>query len=52
MQLLGAAGCPIDNRCARPFADARVSMIFEGTNEILEQKIALGSLGKNFEAYS
>ena len=52
MQVLGVAGRSIDSRCARHFADARVSMIFEGTNEILEQKIALGSLGKNFEAYS
>jgi hypothetical protein len=27
-------------------------MIYEGTNEILEQKIALGSLGEDYEAYS
>jgi len=52
MQVLNAAGSSIENRCARHFADARVSIIFEGTNEILEQKIALGSLGKDFEAYS
>ena len=52
MRVLSAAGLSVENRCARHFADARVSIIFEGTNEILEQKIALGSLGKSFEAYS
>ena len=52
MQVLNAAGLSIGNRCARHFADARVSVIFEGANEILEQKIALGSLGKDFTAYS
>jgi len=52
MLVLSAAGRSVENRCARHFADARVSIIFEGTNEILEQKIALGSLGRNFEAYS
>jgi len=51
-QILNAAGRSLPNRCARHFADARVSVIFEGANEILEQKIALGSLGKKFEAYS
>ena len=51
-QVLNAAGLSMENRCARHFADARVSIIFEGTNEILEQKIALGLLGKNFGAYS
>jgi hypothetical protein len=29
-----------------------VTMIYEGANEILEQKIALGALGKDFTAYS
>ena len=51
-QIFNAAGLPLKNRCVRHFADARVSVIFEGANEILEQKIALGSLGKKFEAYS
>jgi len=51
-QIFNAAGRSLGNRCARHFADARVSVIFEGANEILEQKIALGSLGKTFEAYS
>jgi len=32
--------------------DTRVTKIYEGTDEILEQKIALGVLGKGFEAYS
>jgi len=52
MQVLNAAGLSMENRCARHYADARVSIIFEGTNEILEQKIALGLLGKDYEAYS
>jgi alkylation response protein AidB-like acyl-CoA dehydrogenase len=51
-QVVNAAGRSLNNRCARHFADARVSIIFEGANEILEQKIALGPLGKDFQAYS
>ena len=51
-QVFNAAGSSLENRCARHFIDGRVSVIFEGANEILEQKIALGSLGKKFEAYS
>jgi len=51
-QIFNAAGPSLENRCARHFADTRVSVIFEGANEILEQKIALGSLGKKLEAYS
>ncbi len=52
VQVFGANGYSLENRPARHLADTRVTTIYEGTNEILEQKIALGSLGKEFEAYS
>ncbi len=52
VQVFGANGYSLENRPARHLVDTRVTTIYEGTNEILEQKIALGSLGKEFEAYS
>jgi len=52
VQIFGANGYSLENRPARHLQDTRVTMIYEGANEILEQKIALGSLGKEFEAYS
>ena len=52
VQIFGANGYSLENRPARHLADSRVTMIYEGANEILEQKMALGSLGKGFEAYS
>ena len=52
VQVFGANGYSLENRPARHLADTRVTTIYEGTNEILEQKIALGSLGEEFEAYS
>ncbi len=52
VQVFGANGYSFENRPARHLADTRVTMIYEGANEILEQKIALGSLGKEFAAYS
>jgi len=52
VQVFGANGYSFENRPARHFADVRVTSIYEGANEILEQKIALGSLGKEFQAYS
>jgi alkylation response protein AidB-like acyl-CoA dehydrogenase len=52
VQVFGANGYSLENRPARHLADSRVTMIYEGANEIMEQKIALGSLGKGFEAYS
>jgi alkylation response protein AidB-like acyl-CoA dehydrogenase len=52
VQIFGANGYSFENRPARHLVDTRVTMIYEGANEILEQKIALGSLGKSFEAYS
>ncbi|MGD0319217.1 MAG: acyl-CoA dehydrogenase family protein [Nitrososphaerales archaeon] len=52
VQIFGANGYSFESRPARHLADARVTMIYEGANEILEQKIALGSLGRSFGAYS
>ena len=52
VQIFGANGYSLENRPARHLADSRVTMIYEGANEILEQKMALGSLGRDFEAYS
>ena len=52
VQVFGANGYSFENRPARHLADSRVTMIYEGANEILEQKIALGSLGRAFAAYS
>lgn len=52
VQVFGANGYSLENRPARHLADTRVTTIYEGTNEILEQKIAVGALGKGFEAYS
>jgi len=52
VQIFGAQGYSLENRPARHLADSRVTMIYEGANEILEQKMALGSLGRGFEAYS
>ncbi len=52
VQVFGGNGYSLENRPARHLADTRVTMIYEGANEILEQKIALGSLGKDFAAYS
>jgi alkylation response protein AidB-like acyl-CoA dehydrogenase len=52
VQIFGASGYSLENRPARHLADSRMTMIYEGPNEMLEQKMALGSLGKSFEAYS
>ena len=52
VQVFGANGYTFDSRPARHLTDTRVTMIYEGANEILEQKMALGSLGKEFSAYS
>jgi alkylation response protein AidB-like acyl-CoA dehydrogenase len=52
VQIFGANGYSLENRPARHLADTRVTMIYEGANEIMEQKLALGALGRGFEAYS
>ncbi len=52
VQVFGANGYSMENRPARHLVDSRVSRIYEGTDEILEQKIAVSVLGRDFEAYS
>ncbi|MDB5389771.1 MAG: putative acyl-CoA dehydrogenase [Planctomycetaceae bacterium] len=52
VQVFGANGFLLTNRPARHYADARACQIYEGTNEILEQKIAVSYLGKEFEAFN
>jgi alkylation response protein AidB-like acyl-CoA dehydrogenase len=52
VQVFGANGYSLENRPARHLADTRVCRIYEGTDQILEQKIALKLLGSEFEAYS
>lgn len=52
IQIFGGNGFLLTNRPARHYADARVCQIYEGTNEILEQKIAVGYLGSEYEAFS
>jgi alkylation response protein AidB-like acyl-CoA dehydrogenase len=52
VQIFGANGYSLENRPARHLVDTRVCKIYEGTNEILEQKIATSLLGKSFESYS
>jgi alkylation response protein AidB-like acyl-CoA dehydrogenase len=52
VQIFGANGYSFENRPARHLCDTRVCRIYEGTDEILEQKIAIAKLGTEFEAYS
>lgn len=52
VQVFGANGYSIENRPARHLLDSRVCRIYEGTDEVLEQKIAVSVLGKDFEAYA
>jgi alkylation response protein AidB-like acyl-CoA dehydrogenase len=52
VQVFGANGYTLENRPARHLSDTRVARIYEGTDQILEQKIALDLLGSDFEAYS
>lgn len=52
VQVFGANGYSLENRPARHLVDTRVCQIYEGTNEVLEQKMAVSVLGREFEAYS
>jgi acyl-CoA dehydrogenase len=51
VQIFGAAGYSLESRVARHECDTRVTQIYEGTNEILEQKIAVSLLGRDYAAY-
>lgn len=52
VQIFGGFGYSLLSSVARHFADVRVARIYEGTDEIMELKIASSILGENFEAYS
>ncbi|MDG6921889.1 MAG: acyl-CoA/acyl-ACP dehydrogenase, partial [Nitrososphaerota archaeon] len=52
LQVFGANGYLLDNRPARHLGDTRVCRIYEGTDQIMEQKIAVNLLGPEFEVYS
>ncbi len=51
VQIFGSTAYKKTNRVARHFLDSRAITIYEGTNEILELKIASHVLGKLFRAY-
>jgi len=52
VQVFGGFGYSLLSPVARHLCDARVARIYEGTDEIMELKIASLILGKGFEAYS
>ncbi|MDA4129416.1 MAG: acyl-CoA/acyl-ACP dehydrogenase [Thaumarchaeota archaeon] len=52
LQVFGANGFSFENRPARHLVDTRACRIYEGTDQILEQKIAIKLLGPEYEAYS
>ena len=52
VQIFGGFGYSLLSPVARHLCDARVARIYEGTDEIMDLKIASLILGKGFEAYS
>ncbi len=51
VQCFGGFGYSILSPVAKHFLDSRVARIYEGTDEIMELKIASSVLGRDFEAY-
>ncbi len=51
VQCFGGFGYSILSPVAKHFLDSRVARIYEGTDEIMELKVASSVLGKQFEAY-
>jgi alkylation response protein AidB-like acyl-CoA dehydrogenase len=51
LQLFGGFGYNTLSPVTKHFLDTRVARIYEGTDEIMELKIASSILGKDFEAY-
>ncbi len=51
VQVFGGFGYSIMSPVAKHFLDTRVARIYEGTDEIMELKIASSVLGREFEAY-
>jgi alkylation response protein AidB-like acyl-CoA dehydrogenase len=52
VQVFGGFGYSLLSPVAKHLCDARVARIYEGTDEIMDLKIASLILGKGFEAYS
>ena len=52
VQVFGGFGYSLLSPVGKHFLDARATRIYEGTDEIMELKIASSILGKEFEAYS
>lgn len=51
VQIFGGFGYSILSNAGRHYCDTRVARIYEGTDEIMELKIAASILGPEFEAY-
>lgn len=51
VQVFGGFGYSLLSPVARHYLDARAARIYEGTDEIMDLKIASGVLGKEFQAY-
>jgi len=51
IQCFGGFGYSLLSPVAKHFLDTRVARIYEGTDEIMELKIAYSVLGRQFEAY-
>lgn len=51
VQIFGSEGYKKTSRVGKHFLDSRATMIYEGTNEILELKIASEILGYEYRAY-
>ncbi|MBO0888818.1 acyl-CoA/acyl-ACP dehydrogenase, partial [Candidatus Bathyarchaeota archaeon] len=51
VQIFGSSGYSFETRAPRHLVDTRVCRIYEGTDEIMVQKIAVSLLGSDFEAY-
>jgi alkylation response protein AidB-like acyl-CoA dehydrogenase len=51
LQIFGSSAYIKNNRIARHFLDSRATTIYEGTNEVLQLKIASKVLGDKYEAY-
>jgi len=52
VQLFGGFGYSILSPVGKHLLDSRVARIYEGTDEIMELKIASTILGKEYEAYN
>src|SRR5204863_8575189 len=51
VQIRGSSGYSFETRAPRRLVDTRVCRIYEGTDEIMVQKIAVSLLGNDYEAY-